>query len=84
MKLTRQLSGDTCSPALDIGGHHDPLCQLDHRSMHCKTLVLPASGFKSSLRVRSDAEGPHVIGREKDLLRFDWLDFLARWRQFCS
>ena len=40
MKLTLQLSGDTCSPALDRGGHHDPLCELDHSSKLCKTLVL--------------------------------------------
>jgi len=40
--------------------------------------------FKPSLRVTGDAEGPHMIGRERDLLRFDWLDFLARSRQFCS
>jgi len=25
------------------------------------------------------AEGPHVIGRERDTLRFHWLDFLARF-----
>ena len=28
------------SVALDIGGHHDPLCQLDLSSKLCKTLVL--------------------------------------------
>jgi hypothetical protein len=27
--------------------------------------------------VARHAEGPHVIGREKDLMIFDWLDFLA-------
>ena len=26
-----------------------------------------------------NAEGPHVIGRERDQLIFDWLDFLARF-----
>jgi len=36
--------------------------------------------FKPSLRVTRDAEGPHMIGRESDLLRFDWLDA----SQFCT
>jgi hypothetical protein len=35
--------------------------------------------FKPSLCVTRHAEGTHVIGRERDLLRFHWLDFLARF-----
>jgi len=35
--------------------------------------------LKPSLRVMRDAEGPHVIGRVRDLLRFPWLEFLARF-----
>jgi len=42
-------------------------------------LVIAETGFKPSLRVTRHAEGPHVIGRERDLLRFDWLDFVARF-----
>jgi len=50
-------------------GHHDDL----------------GLGFtiKPSLRVSANAEGPHVIGRESDLLKFNWLDILHVSRQFC-
>jgi hypothetical protein len=34
--------------------------------------------LKPSLRVCGDSQRPHVIGRESDSLKFDWLDFLAR------
>jgi hypothetical protein len=38
----------------------------------------PATGFKPSLRHSSVPEAPHVIGRESDLLGFDWLDVFER------
>jgi len=38
--------------------------------------------LKPSLRVVNDPEGPHMIGRESDLLRCDWLDLLHVSRQF--
>ena len=37
------------------------------------------SQLKLRLRIRRDAEGPHMIGRESNLLRFDWLDLFARF-----
>jgi len=42
----------------------------------------PDTEFKPSLRVTRNAEGPHMIGRESDSLRFDWLDLLRVSRQF--
>ena len=33
--------------------------------------------FKPSLQVLYDLQGPHLIGRESDLLSFDWLDVFA-------
>jgi len=38
--------------------------------------------LKPRLRVFEDPQGPHVIGRESDSLRFDWLDLLLFSRQF--
>ena len=35
--------------------------------------------FKPSFRVTGHAEGRRVIGRVRDILRFDWLDFHARF-----
>jgi hypothetical protein len=35
--------------------------------------------FKPCLRPPEGSKDPHVIGRESDVLIFDWLDFLARF-----
>jgi len=43
------------------------------------SIHIQISPFKPSLRVSGDPEGPHVIGRESDSQRFDWLDYLARF-----
>ena len=45
--------------------------------------IRPDTEFKPSLRVSQDPQGPHVIGRESDLLRFDLkLELLLVSRQF--
>jgi hypothetical protein len=55
----------------------------DHCSPHHSTHLVPSSiDLEPSLRVTRHAEGPHVIGRQKDLLKFGWLDFLDVSRQF--
>ena len=43
-----------------------------------------SDAFKPNLRPPGGSEYPHVIGRESDLLKFDWLDLLHVSRQFCS
>ena len=47
-------------------------------------IVIAETGFKSCLRVTRDAEGPHMIGRDSDSLRFDWLDLIHVSGQFCA
>jgi len=43
--------------------------------------VFPTLG-KPSLRLFEGPQGPHVIGRESDSLKFDELDFLLFSRKF--
>ena len=45
-------------------------------------VVKPETGFKPSLRHSRVPEDPHVIGRESDRLKFDWLDVLHVSRKF--
>jgi hypothetical protein len=50
--------------------------------LYTSAAAAAAAQLKPSLRVTRDAEGPYVIGRERDLLRSHWLDFLHGSRQF--
>jgi len=50
-----------------------------HAECQSRLQADPVMTSQPSLRVTRHAEGPHAIDRDRDLLRFDWLDFLAHF-----
>jgi hypothetical protein len=67
---------------VDGGGVRWPAearCEPPPRLRACQILLATSwDGITTSIRVTRDAEGPHAMGRVRDLLIFHWRGFLAR------